>query len=153
MNHFKEEYQRGVLANAKAFARALKDCGLDVAGDPSNSYTETHQVVINVGYGKGPQHARRLEESNIIVNYQAAPTEEGFSAAGSVRMGVSEMTRFGMKEQDFAAVAQLIADALAGKPGVADAAKDLRKRFLELRFCFQGKQFEDLVQRMHALIG
>jgi aminomethyltransferase len=59
MNTFKDEYQRQVVANAKAFASALKDCGLDVAGDPAVSYTETHQVVINVGYGRGPERGWR----------------------------------------------------------------------------------------------
>ena len=33
MNHFKDEYQPRVIANAKAFARALKECGFDVAGN------------------------------------------------------------------------------------------------------------------------
>ena len=44
MNHFKDAYQPAVIANAKAFARALHDAGLDVAGDPAVDYTETHQV-------------------------------------------------------------------------------------------------------------
>ena len=71
INCFKDEYQRKVLANAKSFARTLKDSGMDVAGDPGVSYTQTHQVIVNVGYAKGPEAARRLEENNIIVNYQA----------------------------------------------------------------------------------
>jgi aminomethyltransferase len=33
MNFFKPEYQKAVLSNAKAFARALKDQGLKVEGD------------------------------------------------------------------------------------------------------------------------
>ena len=38
---------------------ALKDCGLDIAGDPAISFTETHQVIINVGYARAPEIARR----------------------------------------------------------------------------------------------
>ena len=101
MNHFKDEYQSKVIANAKAFARALADCGLYVSGDPSINFTETHQVVVYVGYGRGVEIASRLEANNIICNYQATSDEEGFTAAGAVRMGVSEMTRFGMHEEDF----------------------------------------------------
>ena len=78
MNCFKDEYQRKVIANAKAFALALRDCGFDVAGDPDISFTETHQVIVNVGYAKGPEVARRLEANNIICNYQATPEDEGF---------------------------------------------------------------------------
>jgi aminomethyltransferase len=129
MNTFKDEYQRQVVANAKAFASALKDCGLDVAGDPAVSYTETHQVVINVGYGRGPEMARLLEDNNIIVNYQAAPDEEGFTAAGSLRTGVAEMTRFGIKEADFQELAQLIRDALIERRSVKEeVAGPLKKR-------------------------
>ncbi|GAI02765.1 unnamed protein product, partial [marine sediment metagenome] len=53
MNCFKAQYQKRVLSNAKALAQALKESGLDVAGDPNVGYTETHQVILNVGYGKG----------------------------------------------------------------------------------------------------
>ncbi len=59
MNCFKDEYQRKVIANAKAFALALRDCGFDVAGDPDISFTETHQVILNVGYARGPEVAQQ----------------------------------------------------------------------------------------------
>ena len=50
-------------------AVALREEGLDVAGDPDISFTETHQVILNVGYGNGAKIARRLEANNVIVNY------------------------------------------------------------------------------------
>ena len=49
MNAFKADYQRAVLSNAKGFARALKDRGLTVEGNPQIGYTETHQVIVRVG--------------------------------------------------------------------------------------------------------
>ena len=51
---------------------------------------------------------KRIEENNIIVNYQATYRDEGFTASGSIRMGVAEMTRFGMEEKDFEELAQFI---------------------------------------------
>jgi aminomethyltransferase len=105
-----------------------------------------------VGYSHGPEIARRLEENNIIVNYQAAPGEEGFSASGALRMGVQEMTRFGMKEADFASLAQLIHDAVAEGRQVGEEAKALRQRFLELKFCFSGKEYEQALARLQGLI-
>jgi aminomethyltransferase len=152
MNHFKDEYPGQVIANAKAFALALKDCGLDVAGDPDVSYTETHQVILNVGYARGPEIARRLEENNIILNYQAAPEEEGFTAAGSLRMGVQEMTRFGMKEKDFPELAQLMGDIILKNKSVKDEVKALRQRFLDMHYCFSGGEFDALIQKVHAEI-
>ncbi len=152
MNHFKDEYQRKVVANAKAFAKHLKDCGLDVAGSPDISYTETHQVLLRVGYAKGAEVARRLEENNIIVNFQATPEEEGFTASGSLRMGVSEMTRFGMEDADFGELAQLMHDVIVNSTDVKDKTAAFRKRFLEMQYCFSEKQFRERLEQLHALV-
>jgi aminomethyltransferase len=152
MNHFKDAWQPAVIGNAKAFAVALHEAGLDVAGDPAVQYTETHQVVVRVGYGQGPEVAGRLEDSGIIVNYQAAPDEEGFTAAGALRLGVAEMTRFGMGPEQFAEVAQLMAAVILEGRGVAAEVKALRGRFTEIGYCFKGPEFDPLVQRLHELI-
>jgi aminomethyltransferase len=152
MNAFKDDYQKNVLANAKAFALALKDCGLDIAGDPAISFTETHQVIINVGYARAPEIARRLEDNHIILNYQAAPDEESFSAAGSLRTGVQEMTRFGMKAADFERLAQLMADVILKDKNVKKEVMDFRKRFAEMQYCFSGDEFDELEQRLHQLL-
>lgn len=152
MNHFKDSYPKQVLDNARAFARALNDCGLSVAGDPDISFTETHQVILNVGYAKGPEVARKLEENNLIVNYQAAPVEEGFTASGSLRMGVQEMTRFGMQEADFEELAQLFKDALVDNRAVKEAVIAFRKRFLEMKYCFTFEEVEGKLQKLHELI-
>jgi aminomethyltransferase len=152
INFFKDEYQKQVMANAKAFARALHECGLDVAGDPSVSYTQTHQVLINVEYAKGTEVARLLENNNIIVNYQAAPDEEGFTASGSLRTGVAEMTRFGMEEDHFRELAQLIHDVIVKGLPVKEKVSSLRKRFLEMKYCFSGKEFDDLFTKLLKLI-
>jgi len=152
MNYFKDEYQQNVLANARAFARALKDCGLDVAGDPQIDYTETHQVIINVGYASGPEIARRLENNNIILNYQAAPEEEGFTAAGSLRTGVQEMTRFGMGPAEFERLAQLMADVILNAADVKQDVSAFRGDFVDMQYCFSGDEFDDLVQKLHQLV-
>jgi aminomethyltransferase len=152
MNRFKETYQPAVIANAKAFARALADCGLDVAGDPAISFTETHQVIVRVGYAKGAEIARRLEDNHIILNYQAAPDEEGFTASGALRMGVQEMTRFGMQAADFAELARLMADCILKNSRVKEAVTALRRRFLDMQYCFSGEEADGLLQKLHALI-
>jgi len=152
MNAFRDEYQKSVLENARAFARALNECGLRVAGDPNRSFTETHQVIVTVGYSQGAEIARLLEENNIIVNYQATPEEEGFTASGSLRMGVAEMTRFGMGPEDFRELAQLVSDVIREKRGVREEVTRLRKRFTEMRYCFSGDQYEDILQRVLEMI-
>lgn len=148
MNAFKADYQKQVIINAKAFASSLKDCGLSVAGDSSISFTETHQVLLLVGYKNGPEMAKKLEDSNIIVNYQAAPEEEGFSAAGSLRMGVQEMTRFGMKEKDFQELAEIMHTVIVKNKSFKKQVTQFRKRFIEMQFCFQEKEIADQIHRV-----
>ncbi|MFH1981772.1 MAG: glycine cleavage system aminomethyltransferase GcvT [Pseudomonadota bacterium] len=152
MNTFKADYQPAVIKNAKAFAAALADLGMTVAGDPAIGFTETHQVILEVGYARGPEIARRLEENNIIVNYQATPQEEGFTASGALRMGVAEMTRFGMAEEDFRTLAQLLKDIVVDDRSARAAVADFRKRFQDMRYCFDTAAVEPLIQKLHRLI-
>ena len=152
MKAFKDEYQPNVLANAKALAQGLKECGMDVAGDPAISYTETHQVILNVGYARGPEIARRLEDNNIIVNYQAGPEEEGFTASGHLLMGVAEMTRFGMEQEDFRQLAPLIRDVIVQQKNVREDVVGLRSRFSDMRYCFSDKEFTEVLEKLHRLI-
>ena len=152
MNRFRDDYQPAVLANAKAFARALADAGLRVAGDPAVDYTETHQVVVEVGYGRGPDFAGDLEANNIICNFQAAPDEEGFTAAGALRLGVAEMTRFGMGPADFAELAGLVRNVIVEGADVKARVVALRRRFLEMRYCFAAAEFDAVLAELRATL-
>ncbi|MHB9096910.1 MAG: glycine cleavage system aminomethyltransferase GcvT [Syntrophales bacterium] len=152
MNAFKDPYQQAVIQNAKAFARALSDTGLAVAGDPAISFTETHQVIVKVAYAKAVETARLLEANNIICNYQAAPDEEGFTAAGALRLGVQEMTRFGMGPEDFRELAQMIRDVITGGRPIREEVSAFRRRFLTMRYCFPDEAFADLMEKLHRMI-
>ncbi len=114
-----------------------------MAGDPAKGFTETHQVLVEVGYAQGPEIATRLEINNIICNYQAGPEDESFSASGALRMGVAEMTRFGMNIEDFQKLAQLIADVIVHQKKVKEEVVKFRTRFQELRYCFRDDQFDE----------
>jgi glycine cleavage system T protein len=151
MNAYKDQYQPAVIANAKAFAKALHDCGLTVSGDPDMDFTETHQVIVEVGYSQGPRLARALEENNIICNFQATPQEEGFTASGALRLGVAEMTRFGMAPHDFQYLAQLIADVVLHSKDVKSQVMALRKKHLDLKFCFSQTDMEGLMEELCGL--
>ncbi|TEU07941.1 MAG: hypothetical protein E3I52_02620 [Candidatus Aminicenantes bacterium] len=141
MNEFKEEYQKQVRTNAKAFARALKDTGIQVEGDEKDGFTETHQVVIRIkAHGDGQEIARRLEENNIVTNYQALPDDETFLKSSGIRMGVQEMTRFGMKEKDFEQLSGFIADVIIRNKKVKEEAKKFRENFLQMKYCLSPKE-------------
>ena len=96
--------------------------------------------------------ARRLEENNIIVNYQASPSEEGFTAAGSIRMGLSEMTRFGMEKSDFKKLAELIKEVVIEGKNIKEQVSDLRSRFTEMRYCFSSNELDVVMEKLHNLI-
>ncbi len=149
MNAFKEEYQKQVRSNAKAFARALKSHGIPVEGDERDGFTETHQVIIRVrSYGRGMEIARRLEENNIITNYQALPDDETFLESSGIRMGVQEMTRFGMTEKDFDTLAGLTAEVILRKKPVRDEVRKYRGRFLKMSYCLPEEQAVELAVRV-----
>ncbi len=150
MNQFRDVYQKAVIDNAKSFARSLKAHGLDVAGDPAIDYTETHQVIVSVGYGEGPDIADRLERNNIVVNYQATPDEEGFTASGALRMGVSEMTRFGFEAKDFDRLAGLMADCILRGTEIRDEVRKLRGEHLEMRYCFNDAEIDEALEALSA---
>ncbi|HEB35699.1 hypothetical protein LCGC14_0447690 [marine sediment metagenome] len=141
MNEFKEEYQKQVRANAKAFARALKDTGIQVEGDEKDGFTETHQVLIRIkAHGDGQEIARRLEENNIVTNYQALPDDETFLKSSGIRMGAQEMTRFGMKEKDFEKLSGFVADVIVRNKNVKEEVKKYRENFLQMKYCLSPQE-------------
>ena len=148
MNQFKDEYQKAVVDNAKSFARSLKAEGLDVAGDSAIDFTETHQVIVSVGYGEGPEIAERLERNNVVVNYQATPDEEGFTASGALRMGVSEMTRFGFGKEEFAKLASLMADCILRGKDIREDIIKLRSENLQMRYCFSDAEIDEALEEL-----
>lgn len=149
INEFKEEYQTQVRKNARAFARALKDNGIQVEGDEKDGFTETHQVVIRIkAHGEGHEIARRLEENNIVTNYQALPDDETFLKSSGIRMGVQEMTRFGMIEKDFDKLSELIADVIVRDKKVKEEVRKFRENFLQMKFCLSLKEGVPLASKI-----
>jgi glycine/serine hydroxymethyltransferase len=149
MNEFKEAYQTQVRKNAKALARFLKETGIPVEGDEADGFTETHQVLIRVKqFGNGQELARRLEDNNIITNYQALPDDTTFLESSGLRLGVQEMTRFGMKEKDFEILAGLIAEVIRKNKPVRDEVKRYRQNFLEMQYCLPEKEAVELASNL-----
>jgi glycine/serine hydroxymethyltransferase len=126
----------------------LKERRLQVEGDPAVGYTETHQVVLRVGYARGVEMAERLEKNNIIVNFQALPDDEGFTASSGLRTGVQEMTRFGMVESDFAELADYMAAVILEDKDIADDVARFREGFTAMRYCLPEEKARPLVAKM-----
>jgi glycine hydroxymethyltransferase len=126
-------YAGQVVRNAQALGRALSDSGIPVAAKDLG-FTRSHQIAVDVsGFGGGVTAARRLEEQDIIVNYNMLPGDQDPRSPSGLRVGVQEMTRFGMKEAEMGELATLMGDAIRGKQ-VKDAVNRLRGRFVEMQY-------------------
>ena len=153
MNAFREAFQNQVRANAKALAGALHAHGIPVEGDPADGYTETHQVIIRVkAFGPGMEIARRLETNNILTNYHALPGDATFLESSGIRLGVQEMTRFGMKEKDFDTLAGLMSDIIVRNKPAGDDVARYRKNFLTMGFTLPPAEALPLAARILASV-
>ena len=133
MKAFGPTYARNTITNAQAFAAALDEAGVQVEARDFG-YTRSHQVAVNVAnFGGGVEAAKRLESMNIIVNYNMLPGDSDPRSPSGLRLGVQEMTRFGMGPDAMGAMAQLMADALKGQD-VLQAVIAFRDTYQELHY-------------------
>jgi glycine/serine hydroxymethyltransferase len=153
MNAFRDAYQTQVLSNARAFASGCAAQGVPVEGGESEGYTHTHQVIIRVKpFGDAREIASRLEANNIITNYQALPGDATFYHPSGIRMGVQEMTRFGMKEADFDGLARFLADIVLRKKDVGREVAEFRSRFRTMEYCLRYEQATRLAPKLFESI-
>ncbi len=141
MKHFGEAYADQVVRNARALAEALAAEGFKVLGEHLG-YTKSHQVVLDVRpQGGGAKSAKLLEEANIIVNKNLLPYDppDAIKDPSGLRIGVQEMTRFGMKEDDMAQIAAFIKRVLMDREEPSKVAKEVaeyRSHYVDVKYCF-----------------
>jgi glycine hydroxymethyltransferase len=139
---FGAQLQAQIVANAKALAKALDARGIPMLG-AHKGYTTTHQAIADVtAYGRGLKAAQVLERANIIVNKNLLPSDrkEDWDYPGGLRIGTIEVTRYGMKEAEMEAIAELMARIVVRgeKPeAVQPDAVALRRSFPTLYYCFE----------------
>jgi glycine hydroxymethyltransferase len=126
-------YAAQIVSNAQALGKALEAEGVTVEARDFG-YTQSHQIAVNVAtFGGGVPVAQRLEANDIIVNYNLLPLDTDPRNPSGLRIGVQEMTRFGMKESGFEQLAGLMAAAIKGKDVKVDVNK-LRESFTILQY-------------------
>ena len=155
MNAFKAEYQAtGAARTRRPGPRRCKAAGLDVQGDPADGYTETHQVLIRVSqYGPAEQIARRLEENNLVCNYQALPDDESFLASSGLRTGVQEMTRFGMEPARLREARRALRRLRDPRPARwPTRRRRTGEKFLTMRYCLPAEEAIPLAARVLASV-
>lgn len=134
-------YMGQIVANAQALARELEARGVRMLG-AHKGYTRTHQTIADVGaLGGGEAMGFRLAEANIIVNKNLIPADrpEDWDRPSGLRIGTTEVTRWGMREPEMGIIAGLITDILFERRSPAAVRADavaLRRAFPQLQFCF-----------------
>ena len=131
-----EAHADAIVANAKALGQALAERGVPMLG-AELGFTESHTLILIVdAYGEGAAVAAQLEACHIIGGAAGLSPEVG---TAGLRIGVQEVTRWGMTPADAPEIADCIVAALSGqapevvKPNVAKLAR----RFNTVRFTFE----------------
>src|SRR3990172_7298053 len=146
MIEFGKKYASQVVKNAKALAQALNSFGFGVLGE-KHGFTKSHQIVVNVlSFGDGGTIEADLEKANIIVNRQLIPGDikagRNYFHPGGIRLGVSEITRLGMKQNEMKEIALYIKEVVIEKKDskkILSKVKDFRKNYQKVHYCFDNK--------------
>jgi len=132
MLEFGKAYARQIVRNAKRLAERLHELGVEVIGE-KNGFTESHQVVIEVGDGE--KAAKTLERSGIVTNKCILPWNSREYPTG-IRIGVQEVTRLGMNEEEMDQIAEFIVNALHGRDTGKNVA-ELVRGFRTIKYAFE----------------
>jgi len=133
MKQYGRAYAKQIVRNAQALGSSLDELGTPVEAREFG-YTRSHMIAVNVAqWGGGVEVAKRLEANDIILNYNMLPGDEDPRNPSGLRIGVPEMTRFGMDERAMGELAQLLHDGVRGKD-VKAQVNTLRARYTTMKF-------------------
>ena len=132
------------MKNARALGQALYERGFNVLAE-HKGFTQSHVILIDiVKYGDGGTIEETLEKANIIINRNLLPWDikEGrhFMHPGGIRMGVSEVTRLGMKESEMAEIAEFVKRVVIDKEPLEKVRADVvefRRDYQRVHYCFE----------------
>ena len=109
-----KEYQKQIVANAKAMADEFKKLGVNMV----SGGTDNHLILLDLTSKgiTGKELEKMLDEVHITVNKNAIPfdTQKPFVTSG-IRLGTPAVTSRGMKEADARVIARLIAKIIDEK--------------------------------------
>ncbi len=124
------DYQKQVIANAKALAETLIERGLRIV----SGGTDSHVMLVDLRAKKmtGKEAERILGEAHITCNKNGIPNDpEKPMVTSGIRLGSPAMTTRGFKEAEARQVAHFIADVL-DNPNDADNIAKVRSQVSEL---------------------
>ena len=106
-----KDYQRRVVANARALAAGLAERGFKIFSGGTDNHLMLVDLRPNNLTGRDAQEA--LDRARITVNKNAIPFDtQPPTKAGGIRLGTPAVTTRGMKESEMTTIAALIAELL-----------------------------------------
>ncbi|KYK20165.1 serine hydroxymethyltransferase [Thermoplasmatales archaeon SG8-52-2] len=136
---FGEAYAKQTIKNAQRLAQSLYNEGFKVFGEKLG-FTKSHQILVEIGPGKGKEASKKLENAGIVTNMNTIPGDTDPLNPSGLRLGTPELTRLGMKETDMDSIAEFYKRALLKDENIKKInsdIKDFRKDFQELHYCFK----------------
>lgn len=136
---FGEDYARQTIKNAKKLAEALYERGFKVFGEKLG-FTESHQVLLEIGPGRGREASKKLEDAGIVTNMNTIPGDTDPLNPSGIRIGTPELTRIGMKESEMEEIAVFYERVLLKNEAPKKVRKDVkefRKDYQEIHYCFK----------------
>ncbi len=144
MLEFGKEYMAQVVKNAQALGREMQDRGFNMLC-PDQGFTKSHTVVAEITkHGDGGELEKTAEAANIILNRNLLPWDirEGrnYKHPGGLRLGTSECTRLGMKEDEMAQIAEFLKRIIIDKEKPEKVAPEVRKfaeQYQKVHYAFE----------------
>ena len=142
---FGKEYSKQIIKNAQALGSALMEEGFKVLAE-HKGFTKSHVLLIEVANSplqNGRAVEETLEEANIIINRNLLPWDKRFGRdyirPGGIRLGTSEVTRLGMKEEEMSQIAEFMRKIVFDQKSPKLVAKEVaqfRKKFQKVHYAF-----------------
>lgn len=131
MAQYGEAYAQQVVKNSKAFAHALVDLGFNVLGKDID-YSCTHLILLDLTKENIAEPSVLLENAGILCNYDFS----GVSC--ELRIGTSELTRRGYKEEHMKEIALFFKRIVFDKEDpdkIAEEIAQYTKKHNKLEYC------------------
>ncbi|MGJ0845155.1 serine hydroxymethyltransferase [Tissierella praeacuta] len=132
MKEFGQEYGKQIVKNSKALAQALDNRGFNVLGK-KRGYTESHLLLVDIGEYIDFAPAKYLEKAKILCS-------DDFSGnSPEIRIGTSEVTRRGMKEEHMEIIAEFFKRVIVDREEIEKVSREIEefnRQFLGIEYSF-----------------
>ena len=127
-------YATSMTTVAHALAASLDNLGVPVFAK-AKGFTTSHQFAIEAcNYGGGQTASKVLRESGFLTCGIGLPVASVEGDMNGIRIGASELVRWGVTEEHVPVLADYISRSLGGEKGLAVEVAEYRKNFDQITF-------------------